>query len=292
MTDQPAPTASDPTVVGPTPTDPAAPTSATVRVVLGIPVDRTGRIAVSVGVADHLERTESLSAVGPDGAPVDHHVVTFDRGTRLHVLDAPMGEVTVTYDATVALGAVPPERVTEAEALQYVLPSRYCPSDRVEGFAAAEFGHLEDDTSRALAVVRWASGRLSYEPGSTTSSDDALAPLLTGRGVCRDYAHLATTMYRALGMPARYVSVYAPGLSPMDAHAVVEVAVDGVWRLVDATHLAPRASMVRIGTGRDAADVAITTGLGGSSGAPRFEVTATASPLLPGDDPEALASLA
>ncbi len=282
MTDQPLAT---------TP-DTAGPTSATVRVVLGIPVDRAGRVAVSVGVADHLERSESLTAVGPDGAPVDHHVITFDRGTRLHVLDAPLGEVIVTYDATVSLGWVEPERVTEAESLLYVLPSRYCPSDRVEGFAATEFGHLEGDAARVVAIVRWASGRLSYEPGSTTSSEDALAPLLTGRGVCRDYAHLVTTMCRALGMPARYVSVYAPGLSPMDAHAVVEVAVDGVWRLVDATHLAPRRSMVRIGTGRDAADVAILTGLGGSSGAPRFEVTATASPLLPGDDPDAMVSLA
>jgi hypothetical protein len=78
----------------------------------------------------------------------------------------------------------------------------------------------------------------------------------------------------------------------MDAHAVVEVAVDGVWRLVDATRLAPRRSMVRIGTGRDAADVAIITGLGGRSGAPRFEVTATAAPGLPDDDPAVLVSLA
>ncbi|WP_392544139.1 transglutaminase family protein [Oryzobacter telluris] len=267
-------------------------TSSTVRVVLGIPVDDAGRIAVSVAVADHLERTESLTVVGPDGSPVAHHEVLFDRGTRLHVIDAPVGEVTVTYDATVSLAEREPEPVTEAEALTYVLPSRYCPSDRVEGYATAEFGGFTDDASRALAIVQWAHRRLFYLPGSTTYTDDALTPLLTGQGVCRDYAHLVTMMCRALGMPARYVSVYAPGLSPMDAHAVVEVAVDGVWRLVDATHLAPRASMVRIGTGRDAADVAITTGLGGRSGAPRFEVTATAAPSLPEDDPAALVSLA
>ncbi|WP_377645143.1 transglutaminase family protein [Oryzobacter terrae] len=266
-------------------------TSATVSVVLGIPVDGAGRIAVSVAVADHLERTESLSVLGPDGSPVAHHELGFDRGTRLHVIEAPVGEVTVTYDATVSLAEREPEPVTEVEALLYALPSRYCPSDRVEAYAATEFGDLVGDAARVLGIAQWAHRRLSYEPGSTTSSDDALAPLLTGRGVCRDYAHLVTTMCRALGMPARYVSVYAPGLSPMDAHAVVEVAVDGVWRLVDATRLAPRTSMVRIGTGRDAADVAITTGLGGSSGAPRFEVTATAAPGLPVDDPAELVSL-
>ncbi len=76
------------------------------------------------------------------------------------------------------------------------------------------------------------------------------------------------------------------------SRAMVEVAVDGVWRVFDATRLAPRASMVRIGTGRDAADVAILSGLGGVSGAPRFEVAATASRVLPVEDLEALVSLA
>jgi transglutaminase-like putative cysteine protease len=78
----------------------------------------------------------------------------------------------------------------------------------------------------------------------------------------------------------------------MDAHAVVEVAVDGVWRVFDPTRLAPRASMVRIGTGRDATDVALTTPLGAVLGPPRFDVTATAFPELPGDEPDALVTLA
>ena len=65
-----------------------------------------------------------------------------------------------------------------------------------------------------------------------------------------------------------------------------------MWQVFDATRLAPRASMVRIGTGRDAADIAILTGLGGASGPPWFEVTATSSPVLPGEDPDALVALA
>jgi hypothetical protein len=92
-------------------------------------------------------------------------------------------------------------------------------------------------------------------------------------------------------MPARYVSVYAPGLSPMDAHAVVEVAVDGVWRVFDATRLAPRASLVRIGTGRDAADTAILTALGGASQPAAFTVLATSDPHLPVEDLDALVAL-
>ena len=42
----------------------------------------------------------------------------------------------------------------------------------------------------------------------------------------------------------------------MDFHAVAEAFVDGQWRVVDATLLAPRQSLVRIATGRDAADTA------------------------------------
>lgn len=267
--------------------------SVTVSAVLDLPVERAGRLAVSVAVAAHLERRESLEVTAADGSDVAHHEVVLDRGTRLHVLEAPEGRVRVEYGTTAtAAHDVEPRSVTDTEALVYVLPSRYCPSDRVEGYAAAEFASLTDDAARARGIPEWAYRRLSYESGSTTASDDALVPLHTGRGVCRDYAHLVITMFRAVGMPARYVSVYAPGLSPMDAHAVVEVAVDGVWRLVDATRLAPRRSMVRIGTGRDAADVAIVTGLGGVSGAPWFTVTATADPALPQEDPDELVSLA
>ena len=265
--------------------------SASVRTVLVIPVEVAGPLAVSVAVAGHLDRTEALTVTAADGAAVDHHILAFDRGTRLHVLDCPEGEVTVTYETTVALGTPATEPVSETDAFTYVLPSRYCPSDRLEGFAGTEFGTIAGDAQRARAIVAWVHARLAYEPGTTTSTDDALAPLLSGRGVCRDYAHLVVTLARAVGMPARYVSVYAPGLSPMDAHAVVEIAVDGVWQVFDATRLAPRASMVRIGTGRDAADVAILSGLGGASGAARFDVTATSSPVLPDEDPDALVVL-
>ena len=266
--------------------------SASVRALLVIPVEVAGPLAVSVAVSDHLERTETLTVTTADGREVDHHVLRLDRGTRLHVLDCPEGDVRVSYEATAELTSPAAEQVSESDAFTYVLPSRYCPSDRLEGFAGTEFGTVAGDAERARAIVAWVHDRLSYEPGTTTSTDDALAPLLSGRGVCRDYAHLVVALARAVGMPARYVSVYAPGLSPMDAHAVAEIAVDGAWHVFDATRLAPRASLVRIGTGRDAADVAILTGLGGSSGAPWFEVTATSWPVLPGEDPDALVVLA
>lgn len=268
-------------------------TSATVGARLEIPVQVAGRLAVSVAVAAGLDAVESLTISATDGTGIPHHVLELDRGTRVHVVDAPVGHLSVAYEATVALAPAGADAVavTERERFHYVLPSRYCPSDRVEGFAATELGPVTDETAAAQRVVTWVHERLTYTTGSTTAADDALAPLLTGQGVCRDYAHLVVTMCRALGMPARYVSVYAPGLAPMDAHAVVEVAVDGVWRVFDATRLAPRSSMVRIGTGRDAADTAILTALGGASQPATFTVLATSDPDLPVEDLDALVVL-
>jgi transglutaminase-like putative cysteine protease len=266
-------------------------TSATVGATLDIPVEGAGRLAVSVAVAAGLDAAERLTIRGADGADVPHHVLELDRGTRVHVIEAPVGRLSVSYEATVPLAEVDAVQVTESERFHYRLPSRYCPSDRVEGFAATEFGPVNDEAQAARRVVSWVNERLFYLPGSTTAADDALVPLGTGQGVCRDYAHLVVTLCRALGMPARYVSVYAPGLSPMDAHAVVEVAVDGVWRVFDATRLAPRTSMVRIGTGRDAADTAILTAMGGASQPATFTVLATSDPDLPVEDVDALVAL-
>ena len=63
-------------------------------------------------------------------------------------------------------------------------------------------------------------------------------------------------------MPARLAAVYAPGPRPMEFHAVAEALVDGQWWVVDATQLAPRQSLLRVATGRDAADTAFLTNFG------------------------------
>ena len=99
--------------------------------------------------------------------------------------------------------------------------------------------------------------RLNYVPGSSYLIDGAVETMLSGAGVCRDFAHLVVALLRAVKIPARAVSVYAPGLYPMDFHAVAEAFVGGQWRVVDGTLLAPRQALVRIATcWRDAADIA------------------------------------
>ena len=83
---------------------------------------------------------------------------------------------------------------------------------------------------------------LNYVPGSSDPINGAVDSLLAGAGVCRDFAHLVVALLRAVNVPARVVSVYAPGLYPMDSHAVAEAFVEGRWRVVDGTLLAPRQS--------------------------------------------------
>ena len=102
--------------------------------------------------------------------------------------------------------------------------------------------------------------------------------------MCRDYAHLTIALCRALGVPARLAAVYAPGLSPMDFHAVAEVLTPAGWQVFDATRLAPRTTLVRIATGRDATDTAFASTLRGSLELLGSDVHASTDVALPPDD--------
>ena len=171
-------------------------------------------------------------------------------------------------------------------------PSRFAESDRIAGFATAEFGGLTAPLDLLPAVSSWVGDRLAYVSGSSGPTDGAVETLMARQGVCRDFAHLTVALLRACGVPARLVAVYAPGLSPMDFHAVTEALVDGVWRVVDPTLLAPRSSLVRIATGRDAADTAFLTNQGGDLTFVEQEVSAVVEGDLPDDDVTALVGLA
>jgi transglutaminase-like putative cysteine protease len=202
-------------------------------------------------------------------------------GARLHVVTAPEGRLDVAYDAAVPARQADGRAEIDADVIDALRPSRYCPSDALESFAPAELAGVDD----------WVFERLRYESGASGPLDTAIDTLLAGRGVCRDFAHLTIALCRALGVPARLVSVYAPGLSPMDFHAVTEVHIGDRWEVVDATRLAPRSSLVRIATGRDAADTAFAMTLRGSAELLSTEVTAVVEGDLPADDHASPASL-
>jgi transglutaminase-like putative cysteine protease len=122
--------------------------------------------------------------------------------------------------------------------------------------------------------------------------DSAEDTLLTGMGTCRDFAHLGVALSRATGIPARFAAVYAPGLFPMDFHAVFETLQEGRWRVHDATGLAPRSSLVRIATGRDAADTAFSAVNSGVMDMESLVVSATVGGQLPRDSQSQIVELA
>lgn len=184
------------------------------------------------------------------------------------------GHYRVEYTADVAvqrlltdiggLDRLPPHKLP-GEAVQYLFDSRYCAASRFQPFVDAEFGHLQGGP-RILAMRDWIASHFAYVPGSSTVQTTAIDSFVERRGICRDYAHVMVALARASAFPARYVSVYDPGVTPQDFHAVAEVFLadptvpgGGAWHIVDATGMADPAKSVKIGVGRDAADVSFMT---------------------------------
>jgi transglutaminase-like putative cysteine protease len=283
----------------PAPGDSADPT----RVVT---CDMTFRVSEPTEVVVQVVASKSAGRVDDarleiliDGAPPSSVVeLSNPRGEALHVIGSDPGELTVSYRARIRSGAdgSPARRGDEAgvayDRQVYLRPSRYCPSDHLVGFAVAEFGAGPDTAARVAAIAEWIRQRIGYVPGSSTVHDSAEDTLLTGMGTCRDFAHLGVALCRATGVPARFAAVYAPGLSPMDFHAVFEAFQDGRWCVYDSTGLAPRSSLVRIVTGRDAADTAFAAVTTGIADLLHVEVTAVADPVLPTDEPSEVMVLA
>lgn len=257
--------------------------SCTLSAELLAPADIELQVAVAAPVAESL-------CVSVDGADVQPVELATETGGRLHLLEAVTGRLEVSYDCTID-GALPPVHALPTDRSVYLRPSRYAESDRLAALATAELGGLDDPASLLRAAGAWVGSRLSYVAGSSRGTDGAVDTLLAGTGVCRDYAHLVVALLRARDVPARLVSVYAPGLQPMDFHAVAEALVDGRWCVVDATLLAPRSTLVRIATGRDAADTAFLSSSGGELRLDAMSVSAVVDGDLPADDLDELVSL-
>ncbi len=225
-----------------------------------------------------------------NGNTVEPREIIGEHDTRIHTVRADQGIVTLSYSATV-LGQADLAPVRDIDLITYLRPSRYAEADKFFGFAATEFQQYGISVTLLENVSSWVGTRLNYVPGSSDPIDGAADTLLAGAGVCRDYAHLVIALLRALNVPARLAAVYAPGCQPMDFHAVAEALVDAEWRVVDATCLAPRQSMVRIATGRDAADTAFLDNHQGSIILQNMTVTAVVDGALPKDSVDQLVSL-
>jgi len=192
-------------------------------------------------------------------------------GNRFFRFDAQPGPLHVEYKADVEVYAeqvdeqlpeTPVNQVPDA-IFHYLMPTRYCESDVLAPAARDLFCNAPPGLARVRRIVNWIHDHIEYRPGSTNSTTTAQEVFARRAGVCRDFAHLGITLCRAMNIPARLVAGYVWfDEPPQDFHAIFEAWVGGRWVLFDPTGMAPVDRLVRIGTGRDAKDVAFATFFG------------------------------
>ena len=192
-------------------------------------------------------------------------------GNLCQRLTAPEGTVSISAlcevhvsDETDRGPGQPPTPVDElpGSLLQFLLPSRYCESDKLTAAANDIVAGCNPGYDQAERIRTWVQQNVAYEPGSSDISTSANDTWLQRRGVCRDQAHLAIALCRALDLPSRMVVGYLHGLEPMDLHAWYESYIAGRWWSFDAKEPTTEGGRIVIGYGRDAADVALVTQFG------------------------------
>jgi transglutaminase-like putative cysteine protease len=198
-------------------------------------------------------------------------------GNRCSRFVAPPGQLRLSGSTLVLQSDEPDEMNLSAreapvgelpnEVLIYLLNSRYCEVDLLSDIASELFGNVDPGWGRVQAVCDWVHNRISFNYQQARPTKTALDVYSEGIGVCRDYQHLAITLCRALNIPARYATGYlgdigVPLRLPMDFSAWFEVYLEGRWWVFDARNNQPRLGRILMATGRDAADVALTTSFG------------------------------
>jgi transglutaminase-like putative cysteine protease len=209
-------------------------------------------------------------------AATSRYVDTF--GNLCRRVNVPGGDSVLRYSAVVELAGeadpvAPYARELSAfdlpdDTLAFTLPSRLCPSDELGATAWELFGDVAPGWQRVQSICDWVHGEIKFGYGTSTAVSTANDVLAARQGVCRDFAHLAVTFCRALGIPARYTFGYLPDIGvpppkdPMDFCAWMEVFLDGSWWTFDPRNNRPRVGRVLIGRGRDALDVAMVSTFG------------------------------
>jgi transglutaminase-like putative cysteine protease len=221
-----------------------------------------------------LQTAEEIT-VEPD-VPVHTYQDSF--GNICGRLLAPAGTVRFTLDTTIQDSGQPDAESPEVvqhnvedlpdEALRFLLPSRYCEVDKLGDEAWRLFGPTRPGWSRVQTICDWVHNHITFGYHFADPQKSALEVYRDGKGVCRDFMHLAVTLCRCLNIPARYVTGYlgdigvSPAPYPMDFSAWFEVFLDGKWHTFDARHNQRRIGRILMAVGRDAADVALTTNFG------------------------------
>jgi len=238
-------------------------------------LEYTVRFASAMILSVHAQRNTSQTIVSEEFSvepSVTVREFVDDLGNRFVRLETGKRQrLAIRYDARVNCDfemhpasriATTPVAAIEDHAIPYLFPSRYCQSDRLGRLAWDLFGKIEKPHDKVIAITQWIYDNVEYVPGSTNSGTSAYDTVTQRTGVCRDFAHLGIALCRALNIPARYFTGYAYELDPPDFHACFECYIGGEWMVFDATRLAHLNGLVRIASGRDAADTAVASVFG------------------------------
>jgi transglutaminase-like putative cysteine protease len=198
-------------------------------------------------------------------------------GNRCSRFVAPAGHLRLSGTSTIDVDGMPepvnpniqqaPIQDLPSDVLQFLLPSRYCEVDRFVQVSQDLFGWMKPGWERAAAIRDWVHEKVRFDYSTARPTKTAMDVFTERVGVCRDFQHLAVTLSRCQNIPARYVTGYLgdirwPYTGAGDFSAWYEVWLDGRWWTMDARHNDARPGRVLMATGRDAADVAITTSFG------------------------------
>lgn len=215
----------------------------------------------------------------PNG--VNTQVSEDTHGNVVHRFDLPIGRSVIRQDAFVTLPPIPenhdavgepvPVSLLPAELLRYILPSRYCDSDRLMDFAFSQFGQVQHGFARVQAICDWLHTNIQYRWGGGSCYTSASEIIRQRFGVCRDFAHTAIALCRCFNIPARYVTGHLPDVafldngSPMDFHAFFQAYIGAKWHTFDARFNVPRIGRIPIACGLDAVDGAFSTLFGAAN---------------------------
>ena len=199
-------------------------------------------------------------------------------GNRCTRFLAPAGPLRLTSSTLVRDSGKPDETNEGAPAtpvaelphpvLRYLLNSRYCEVDRLSDIAWSLFGNTRPGWDRISAICEFVHHHVTFGYEHAHAMKTAMDVYEQRSGVCRDFAHLALTLCRCMGIPARYCTGYMgdigipPEPFPMDFSGWFQVYLSGQWYTFDARHNVPRIGRILMATGRDAADVALSTSFG------------------------------
>jgi len=189
----------------------------------------------------------------------------FKLSTSFVVQDSGLPDEVAPWAQEVPVSQLPDEAVT------FLLGSRYCETDRLSALAWSLFGNTPRGWARVQAIVDYVHQRLTFGYQFARNTRTAWEGHEERVGVCRDFAHLAIALCRAMNIPARYATGYLGDIgvpavpAPMDFSAWFEVYLGGRWFTFDARHNTPRIGRILVARGRDAADCAITTTFGQST---------------------------